>query len=164
MGVSGQCHVPAALPLVPIVQEAGWARAWSGQVRKISPPTRIQSPDHPAHSESLFWLRSPSPWVFVVQLIITELFRDSIFFVIKIHRSICHGTHSTTCSDFKLLQLYYIRFSNGLRTYTQFTLNSCFITVWSHACVHFIRHVIYTEHQLQSFCLNLHSPVNSCPF
>jgi hypothetical protein len=58
MGVGGQRHAPAALPSgkdpVSTVQEAvGRPQGRSGQVRKISPPTGIQSPHHPAYSESL---------------------------------------------------------------------------------------------------------------
>jgi hypothetical protein len=45
---------------VPIVQEAGCAQGRSGQVRKISPPTAIRSPDCPARSQSLYQLRYPA--------------------------------------------------------------------------------------------------------
>ena len=43
--------------LVPIVQEAGWAPGpvWTGAENLA--PTRIRSPDHPAHSQSLYRLR-----------------------------------------------------------------------------------------------------------
>jgi hypothetical protein len=34
---------------------------WSGWVRKISPPTRIRSPNRPARSESLYRLSYPGP-------------------------------------------------------------------------------------------------------
>jgi len=61
MGVGGQRHAPAALPPVPIVQEAGWAPGPSGRVRKISPSTGIRSPDRPARSESLYRLSYPGP-------------------------------------------------------------------------------------------------------
>jgi hypothetical protein len=39
---------------VPIVQEAGWATepVWTGAENLA--PTEIQSPDHPAHSQSLY--------------------------------------------------------------------------------------------------------------
>ena len=42
--------------LVPIVQEAGWAPGpvWTGAENLA--PTRIQSPDRPAHSQSLYRL------------------------------------------------------------------------------------------------------------
>jgi hypothetical protein len=41
---------------VPIVQEAGWApgNVWTG-VENIA-PTGIRSPDHPAHSQSLYYV------------------------------------------------------------------------------------------------------------
>jgi hypothetical protein len=42
MGVSGQRHAPAALPLgktrYPLYRRLGGSQGWSGQVRKISPP------------------------------------------------------------------------------------------------------------------------------
>jgi hypothetical protein len=45
---------------VPIVQEDGWAPGlvWTG-AENIA-PTRIQSPDRPAHSQSLYWLSYPA--------------------------------------------------------------------------------------------------------
>jgi hypothetical protein len=45
---------------VPIVQEAGWAPGlvWTGAENLA--PTRIQSPDRPAHSQSLYWLHYPA--------------------------------------------------------------------------------------------------------
>jgi hypothetical protein len=64
MGVGGR-HAPAAFTprkdLVPIVQEAGWAPGpvWIGAENLT--PTRIQSPDFPTRSESLYWLRYPGP-------------------------------------------------------------------------------------------------------
>ena len=60
MGVGGQHHAPAALPLgkdpVPIVQEAGWAPGpvWTGAENRV--PTGIRSPDFPARSESVYRL------------------------------------------------------------------------------------------------------------
>ena len=46
---------------VSIVQETGWAPGpvWTG-VENLA-PTGIRSPDHPAHSESLYRLRFPGP-------------------------------------------------------------------------------------------------------
>jgi len=38
----------------------GWL-GWSGWVQKFSPPTRIPTPGHPAHSESLHQLKYPGP-------------------------------------------------------------------------------------------------------
>jgi hypothetical protein len=61
----GQRHAPAAL--YPRERTgthctgAGWdPRGRSGQVRKISPPTGIRSPDRPARSQSLHRLRYPA--------------------------------------------------------------------------------------------------------
>jgi hypothetical protein len=55
MGVGGQRHAPAALPpgkdWVPIV--------WNGAENLV--PTRIQSPDRPYRSESLYQLSYPGP-------------------------------------------------------------------------------------------------------
>jgi hypothetical protein len=36
MRVGGQRHAPAALPPIPIVQEAGWAAGQSGRVQKYT--------------------------------------------------------------------------------------------------------------------------------
>jgi hypothetical protein len=55
--VGGQRHAPA--PLSPgktrylIYRRLGGTHSRSGQVRKISPPTGIRSPDRPGRSESL---------------------------------------------------------------------------------------------------------------
>ena len=45
---------------VPIVQEAGWAPGpvWTGVENLV--PTRIQSPDRPARSQSLYQLSYPA--------------------------------------------------------------------------------------------------------
>ena len=44
---------------VPIVQEAGWASGpvWTGEKFR---PTGIRTPDHPALSQSLYWLTYPA--------------------------------------------------------------------------------------------------------
>ena len=66
MGMGGQRHAPAAFTPgkepVPIVQEAGWAPGpvWTG-VENLA-PTGIQTPDCPAHSESLYWLHYPGQY------------------------------------------------------------------------------------------------------
>jgi hypothetical protein len=55
MGVDGQRHAPAALPLgnkpVPILQEDGWAPelVWTGA--DILATTEIRSPERPARSQ-----------------------------------------------------------------------------------------------------------------
>jgi hypothetical protein len=47
---------------VPIVQEAGWAPGpvWTGAENLA--PTRIRSPDRPAHSAVTILTELPSPW------------------------------------------------------------------------------------------------------
>jgi hypothetical protein len=58
--VGGQHHAPAALPpgktRYPLYRRLGGPKGRSGRVRKISPPTRIRSPDRPARSQSLYRL------------------------------------------------------------------------------------------------------------
>jgi hypothetical protein len=46
---------------VPIVQDAGWAPGpvWTG-AEKSRPPHRDSIPDHPARSQSLYWLSYPA--------------------------------------------------------------------------------------------------------
>ena len=60
MRVGDQRHAPAALPPVktryPLYRRLGGPQGRSGHVQKISPPTRIRSPDRPARSESLYRL------------------------------------------------------------------------------------------------------------
>ena len=43
----------------PLYRGLGGTQGRSGQVRKISPPTGIPSPDRPARSQSLYRLRYP---------------------------------------------------------------------------------------------------------
>jgi hypothetical protein len=53
---------------VPIVQEAGWAPGPVWTCAKYLAPTRIQSPDHPACSQSLYQLSypaHPTRWIFM---------------------------------------------------------------------------------------------------
>jgi len=61
--VDGQRHAPAALPpgktRYPLYRRLGGPQSRSGDVRKISPPTGIRSPDRPARSESLHRLSYP---------------------------------------------------------------------------------------------------------
>ena len=48
--------LPPGKTQYPLYRRLGGPQGWSGQVRKISPPTGIWSPDHPARSQSLYWL------------------------------------------------------------------------------------------------------------
>jgi len=63
-GVRGQYHAPAILPpgksRYPLYRRLGGPQGWSGQVRKISPPTGIQW-DRPARRESLYRLSCLGP-------------------------------------------------------------------------------------------------------
>ena len=43
----------------PLYRRLGGPQGRSGQVQKMSPPTRIQSPDRPAHCQSLYRLHYP---------------------------------------------------------------------------------------------------------
>ena len=65
MGVGGQRHAQAALPLGktqhPLYRRLSGPPGRSGWVWKISPPTTIRSLDRPAHSEFLYRLSYPSP-------------------------------------------------------------------------------------------------------
>jgi hypothetical protein len=57
---------PAALPPVPIIVMARWASglAWTGtENRKPLSRTGVRTPDHAAHSESLYCLRCPGSYV-----------------------------------------------------------------------------------------------------
>jgi len=61
----GQPHAPAASTLgktrYPLYRRLRGPQGRSGQVRKISPPTGIRSPDRPAQSQSLYRLSYPDP-------------------------------------------------------------------------------------------------------
>jgi hypothetical protein len=52
----------------PLWRRLGGPQGRSGQVRKISPPTGIRSPDLPASSQSLYRLRYPAHFVIMCRL------------------------------------------------------------------------------------------------
>ena len=60
----GVSVTPRSLPPVktryPLYRRLGGPQGWSGQVRKISPPTGTRSPDRPARSQSLYRLSYPA--------------------------------------------------------------------------------------------------------
>jgi hypothetical protein len=60
MGVGGQSHSSVILP--PGVTRWALGSVWMGE--EILAPTKIQSPDRPARSESLYHLRYPGPYIF----------------------------------------------------------------------------------------------------
>jgi hypothetical protein len=65
-GVGGQRHAQAVLPpgkaRYPFYRRQCGPQGRSGQMREISPPSRIRSPDRPARSESLYRLSYPGPY------------------------------------------------------------------------------------------------------
>jgi len=74
---------------VPIVQEAGWAPGpvWTGAENLA--PTRIQSPDRPARSQSLYWLCYPAHW----HMIMMEKSKYSGGESLSLHCSVHHKFH-----------------------------------------------------------------------
>ena len=64
-GASGKRHARADLApgktRYPLYRRLGGPQGRSTQVRKISPPTGIRSPDRPVHNQSLYRLRYPAP-------------------------------------------------------------------------------------------------------
>jgi hypothetical protein len=74
MVVDGKPHAPAALPpgktQCTLYRRLGGPHAWSGRVRKNSPPTGIRSPDR---SESLYRLSYAGPRCNVVWCQITNV-------------------------------------------------------------------------------------------
>jgi hypothetical protein len=57
---------------VPVVQEAGWAPGPVWACAKNLAPTRIQSPDYPARSQSLYRLSYPAHRTVLVGSIISD--------------------------------------------------------------------------------------------
>jgi len=55
--------LPPGKTRYPLYRRLGGPQGRSGQVRKISPPTGIQSPDRPVRSQSLYRLSYPSPHI-----------------------------------------------------------------------------------------------------
>jgi len=52
--------LPPGKTRYPLYRRLGGPQGRSGQVRKISPPTEIRSPDRPARSKSLYRLSYPA--------------------------------------------------------------------------------------------------------
>ena len=55
--------LPLGKTLYPLYRRLGGPQGRYGEVRKISPPTGIRSPDRPARSQSIYQLRLPGPHV-----------------------------------------------------------------------------------------------------
>jgi hypothetical protein len=61
--------------VVPIIEDTWWAPSQSGlEKRKSLSPSRVQSPDCPAHGESLYQLRylSPALLLFLLLLLLSS--------------------------------------------------------------------------------------------
>jgi hypothetical protein len=58
--------LPSGKTRNPLFRRPGGPQGRSGQVRKISPPTGIRSPDRPARSQSLYRLRYPAHLIYQV--------------------------------------------------------------------------------------------------
>ena len=56
--------LPPGKSRYPLYRRLAGPQGRSGQVRKISPPTGVRSPDRPARSQSLYRLRYPAHTVF----------------------------------------------------------------------------------------------------
>ena len=63
VGVGGQHHAPAFLTpgntRYPLYRRLGGSQGRSGRVRTISRPIGVRTPNRPARSEALYWLRYP---------------------------------------------------------------------------------------------------------
>ena len=82
----------------------GGPQGWSGQVRKISPPTGIRSPDLPTRSQSLYRLRYPAH----NRVAEDNKKRARLVFVFKrLHTNL--GTRVKKCPKFHFLCFYAIR-------------------------------------------------------
>ena len=60
------CFTPRKETWYPLYRRLGGPHGQSGWVQKISPPTGIWSPDHPACSKLLDQLHYPGPWSILV--------------------------------------------------------------------------------------------------
>ena len=73
MGVGGQCHALAALPMgknpVPHVKEAGWAPGLVRTGAENLAPNGIRSLDSPVRSKSLYRLSYPGPQTLLVLML-----------------------------------------------------------------------------------------------
>ena len=58
---------PGRFNWYPLCRSLGRAQGQAGEVRKISPPNGIRSPDRPPHSESLYRLRYSLALMFTLQ-------------------------------------------------------------------------------------------------
>ena len=72
----------------PLYRRLGGPQARSGQVRKISPPNGIRSPDRPARSQCLYRLSYPVHLVYVATLLILK--RHQYIPIVRARRVLFH--------------------------------------------------------------------------
>jgi hypothetical protein len=60
-GATSRPLCPLVKTQYPMYRRLGGPQSWSGWVHKMSPSSGFRSPDHPAHSESLYLLSYPGP-------------------------------------------------------------------------------------------------------
>ena len=119
MGVGGQHHAAAALPpgktRYPLYRRLGGPQGRSRQVRKISPPTGIWSPDRPVCSESLYRLSYLGPYLNenVSQKIFANFKYDNIAFYFNNIKCEIKQSYSID-SIFSSLSLKFVSWFNGL--------------------------------------------------
>jgi hypothetical protein len=68
---------PRAKTQYSLYRKLGGPQGRSGRVRKIPPPTRIRSPNHPAHTESLYRLSYPGTYLFFIILLISGFVKSA---------------------------------------------------------------------------------------
>ena len=80
--------LPPGKTRYPFYRRVGGPQDRSGQVRKISPPTGIRSPDRPARSQSLYRLSYPAH----SQCMYTSLIRTNYWIGVVAPTSVCLNT------------------------------------------------------------------------
>ena len=148
--------LPPGMTRYPLYRTLGGPQGLSGQVRKISPPTGIRSPDCPARSQSLYRLRYPAHTIWYEALIISIVLNYPLPIFIAPNRG--EGMHWNACCYFVCSMNHYhhylewtyqtsIQYKGGelfwgdcfAWLYPSHTLrnhSSCFIT--SYNCGHFV--------------------------
>ena len=78
----------------PLYRRLGGPQGWSGQVRKISPPTGIRSPDRPSRTQSLYRLSYRGPQV--LKRILKNMRGEQ-----KLRTPAFHNIHTACCADMR---------------------------------------------------------------
>jgi hypothetical protein len=77
--------LPPGKTRYPLYRRLGGPQGRSGQVRKISPPTGIRSPDRPARSQSLYRLSYPA-------LLLLNYYQENTF-IKSVYMHVCLCVH-----------------------------------------------------------------------